>query len=158
MRALLSYWSEYFTPGADAPLSGHSTGQIAQHLYDLLDARLGCDYVGEQPAGGVDADLFVGHFWAFLDFCDLNHFDRRVAVYPVANPVWTRELLLRLAAELGRTDAVVGHPAPLLRPPRHDDDGRRRPRRRQQLDAEHVPGRGAAQDPPRQLRPRHRAP
>ena len=100
MRALLSYWSDYFTPGADAPLSGHSTGQIAQHLYDLLDARLGCDYVGEQPVGGVDADLFVGHFWAFLDFCDLNRFDRRVAVYPVANPVWTRELLLRLAAEL----------------------------------------------------------
>jgi glycosyltransferase involved in cell wall biosynthesis len=104
MPAVLSYFEEYFTPEADAPLSGHSTGQIAGHLFSLLERRMGCRYVPQQPQSGLRADLFVGHFWSFLDYCRLNEFRHRIAMYPVANPVWTTELLLDLA---GRFDVPM---------------------------------------------------
>lgn len=100
MTAVLSYWEDYFTPDGDAPLSGHSTGQIAAHLHALLERRTGCRYVPQRPVAGLRAELFVGHFWSFLDYCRANDFDRRIVVYPVADPTWTRALLAGLAREL----------------------------------------------------------
>src|SRR5450432_894638 len=46
--SVLSYFEEYFTPDGDAPLSGHSTGQIARHIHSLLDRRGTCQYVPQQ--------------------------------------------------------------------------------------------------------------
>jgi hypothetical protein len=66
--SVLSYFEEYFTPDCDAPLSGHSTGQIARHIHLLLDRRGTCQYVPRQRVGGLRADVFVGHFWSFLDY------------------------------------------------------------------------------------------
>ncbi|MEA3097266.1 hypothetical protein [Caballeronia mineralivorans] len=59
--SVLSYFEEYFTPDCDVPLSGHSTGQIARHIHSLLDRRGTCQYVAQQPVGGLRADVFVGH-------------------------------------------------------------------------------------------------
>lgn len=101
MRSVLSYFSSYFQPDATAPLSNYSTGQIAAHLHATLAQRGDVVYVGEDPVSGLDADLFVGHFWAFREFCRLNRFARKVVVYPVADPVWTRRILTPLAAEFG---------------------------------------------------------
>ena len=76
--SVLSYFEEYFTPDGDASLSGHSTGQIARHIHSLLDRRGTCQYVSQQPVGGLRADVFVGHFWSFLDYCRHNTFERGV--------------------------------------------------------------------------------
>jgi glycosyltransferase involved in cell wall biosynthesis len=67
----------------------------------VLERRTGCTYVPQQPVGGLRAELFVGHFWSFLDYCQANDFERRVAVYPVADPTWTRATLGAAARELG---------------------------------------------------------
>lgn len=101
MRSVLSYFDDYFSPGRDAPYSAHSTGQIARHLYELLGRRGECRYVGEHPVDGLDSDLLVGHFWSFAEFRRRNHFTRAIAVYPVADPAWTRARLERHAVELG---------------------------------------------------------
>lgn len=98
---MLSYFSSYFQPDTAAPLSHYSTGQIAAHLYATLAQRGDVTYVGEVPVAGVDADLFVGHFWAFAEYCRLNRFARKVVVYPVADPTWTRQILTPLAEEFG---------------------------------------------------------
>lgn len=100
-RSVLSYFEDYFTPDGDAPLSGHSTGQIAAHLYASMDERWGCRHVPQEPIDGLEADVFVGHFWSFLDYCRRNDFRRRVAVYPIADPLWTREVLQTRADEFG---------------------------------------------------------
>ena len=99
--SVLSYFEEYFTPDADAPLSGHSTGQIARHIHSLLDRRGTCQYVPQQPVGGLRADVFVGHFWSFLDYCRHNTFERAIAVYPIADSLWTTALLKERAATFG---------------------------------------------------------
>lgn len=99
LRSVLSYFSSYFSPGTAAPLSNRSTGQIAAHLHETLARRGRVIYVGENPVGGLDADLFVGHFWAFAEFCRLNRFARKVVVYPVADPAWTRHMLTPLAEQ-----------------------------------------------------------
>jgi hypothetical protein len=46
--SVLSHFEEHFTPDGDAPLSGHSTGQIARHIHSLLDRRGMCQYVPQQ--------------------------------------------------------------------------------------------------------------
>lgn len=99
MRSVLSYFSSYFQPDAVTPLSHYSTGQIASHLYAALARRGEVTYVGEDPVAGVDADLFVGHFWSFAEYCRLNRFTRKIVVYPVADPLWTRRVLTPLAEE-----------------------------------------------------------
>lgn len=101
MRSVLSYFWSYFRPDAPAPLESHSTGQIARHLYRALAARGEVEYVGEEPRDGLRADLFVGHFWSFAELCRRNDFRRRVVVYPVADPAWTRSVLAPLAEEFG---------------------------------------------------------
>jgi hypothetical protein len=78
--SVLSYFEEYFTPHSDALLSGHSTWQIARHIQSLLDRRGTCQYVPQQPVGGLCADVFVGHFWSFLDYCRHNTFERAIAI------------------------------------------------------------------------------
>jgi hypothetical protein len=100
LSSVLSSFEEYFTPDREARLASTSTGQIARRLFQLLGRRGDVRYVGENPMGGLEADLFVGHFWSFADFCRQNAFGRTIAFYPVANPVWTRDMLARLADQL----------------------------------------------------------
>jgi glycosyltransferase involved in cell wall biosynthesis len=99
MRSVLSYFSDYFQPDSIARLSNHSTGQIAAHLYAALGEYGQVSYYGEDPVNGLTADLFVGHFWSFAEYCRRNSFTRKVVVYPVADPSWTWERLQPLAEE-----------------------------------------------------------
>lgn len=95
---MLSYFRSYFDPAGRAPFANHSTGLIARHLYELLAAFGPVDYFGskERPVG-LDAELFIGHFWAFAELCDRNDFRTKVAFYSVSDPVETRRQLSALA-------------------------------------------------------------
>jgi glycosyltransferase involved in cell wall biosynthesis len=97
-RSVLSYFRSYFDPGNRARFANHSTGLIARHLYELLSQHGPVDYYGsrERPEG-IEADLFVGHFWAFAELCERNNFKTKIAFYSVSDPVETRRLLAPLA-------------------------------------------------------------
>ena len=97
--SVLSYWRDYFDPGQQARLANHSTGLIAARLHRLLSGLGPVSYFdfGDEPAG-LEADLFVGHFWAFASMCERNRFRRRIAVYVLSDPSAAREML-RNAAE-----------------------------------------------------------
>src|SRR6202162_6310038 len=64
--SVLSYFEEYFTPDGDAPLSGHSTGQIARHIHSLLDRRGTWPYRSQQTGGWLPPGVSVGSFWSVL--------------------------------------------------------------------------------------------
>jgi glycosyltransferase involved in cell wall biosynthesis len=100
--SVLSYWREYFQPQTRAPLANHSTGLIAARLYRLLSALGSVTYYdnAERPRG-LRADLFVGHFWSFAKMCDLNRFERSVAVYTLSDPLAARAQLQEVAARRG---------------------------------------------------------
>ncbi len=102
MLSILSYFRSYFDPDADAPFANHSAGQIARHLHRALSRRGDVQYFGskERPRG-LHADLFLGHFWSFGEFCARNSFDARVVFYSVSDPVRRRRLLESLAREFG---------------------------------------------------------
>jgi glycosyltransferase involved in cell wall biosynthesis len=95
---VLSYFRSYFDPEAHARFANHSTGLIARHLYDLLSPLGPVAYFGskERPEG-LEADLFIGHFWAFAELCERNDFATKIAFYSVSDPVETRRLLAPLA-------------------------------------------------------------
>ena len=97
-RSVLSYFRSYFDPGRRARFANHSTGLIARRLYALLLERGPVEYFGskERPEG-LDADLFIGHFWAFAELCERNRFATKVAFYSVSDPVETRRMLSMLA-------------------------------------------------------------
>lgn len=102
MRCVLSYFKDYFSPSAAAPLANHSAGQIARHLYETLTRFGAVSYFDaqERPTG-LTADLFVGHFWTFADTCRRNSFKTKIAFYSVSDPDCTRRLLYALADEFG---------------------------------------------------------
>lgn len=102
MLSILSYFRSYFDPAGDAPFGNHSAGQIARHLHQSLARRGDVQYFGskERPRG-LHADLFLGHFWSFGEFCTRNSFDARVVFYSVSDPVRRRRLLESLAGEFG---------------------------------------------------------
>ena len=95
---MLSYFRSYFDPDRRARFANHSTGLIARHLYELLSQHGPVDYFGskERPQG-LEADLFIGHFWAFAELCERNNFATKIAFYSVSDPVETRRLLAPLA-------------------------------------------------------------
>jgi glycosyltransferase involved in cell wall biosynthesis len=95
---VLSYFRSYFDPDGRARFANHSTGLIARHLYELLSQHGPVDYFGskERPEG-LEADLFIGHFWAFAELCERNNFTTKIAFYSVSDPVETRRLLAPLA-------------------------------------------------------------
>ena len=97
-RSVLSYFRSYFDPDGRARFANHSTGLIARHLYELLSQHGPVDYFGskERPEG-IEADLFIGHFWAFAELCERNNFTTKIAFYSVSDPVETRRLLAPLA-------------------------------------------------------------
>src|ERR1700685_1957378 len=98
MHSVLCYFDSYFKPGIAAPLANHSAGQIASHLYDIL-SRLGpVTYLDaeDRPAHPA-ADLFVGHFWNYLEISKRNRFKKKIAFYAVSDPDRRRQLLLSLA-------------------------------------------------------------
>jgi glycosyltransferase involved in cell wall biosynthesis len=99
---LLSYWRDYFRPEGDPLLPNHSTGLIAARLHQLMQQRGPVRYVdnADYPRG-VAADLLVGHFWAFEQTCRENHFDRKVVVYVLSDPVRARALLAEEAERHG---------------------------------------------------------
>jgi glycosyltransferase involved in cell wall biosynthesis len=101
-RSVLSYFRSYFEPGARARFSNHSTGLIARRLYELLERVGTVAYFGskERPRG-LDADLFVGHFWAFAELCAHNSFGTTAAFYSVSDPDETRRMLTPLAHRFG---------------------------------------------------------
>ena len=96
--SVLSYFRSYFDPGRRARFANHSTGLIARHLYELLSQHGPVEYFGskERPEG-LEADLFIGHFWAFAELCERNNFTTKIAFYSVSDPVETRRLLAPLA-------------------------------------------------------------
>jgi glycosyltransferase involved in cell wall biosynthesis len=98
--SVLSYWRDYFDPHRSASGANHSTGLIAAALHRLLSSAGPVTYYdnAEVPRG-VQADLFVGHFWSFADMCEANHFRRRVAVYVLSDPTRARDLLTTAAAD-----------------------------------------------------------
>ena len=105
MRCVLSYFKSYFDPLSKAPLQNHSAGQIAQHLYSALNELCEVRYFGaEDEPSGVEADLFIGHFWSFVEMCERNSFDLKIAFYSVSDPEATRQLMETLA---GRYDVPV---------------------------------------------------
>ena len=94
----MSYFRDYFDPDDTARYRHHSAGWIARHLYSVLNEYGPVDYIDSQDCPrGLNADLMVGHFWAFADQCIANHFKHQVAVYSIANPDWTRTHLTHLA-------------------------------------------------------------
>jgi glycosyltransferase involved in cell wall biosynthesis len=101
-RSVLSYFRSYFDPARRARFANHSTGLIARHLYDLLAQFASVEYFGskERPEG-LEADLFIGHFWAFAELCERNRFATKVAFYSVSDPDETRRLLAPLAQRFG---------------------------------------------------------
>src|SRR4029450_8836964 len=96
--SVLSYFRSYFDPGVRARFANHSTGLVARHLYDLLTQSGPVTYFGskERPEG-IEADLFIGHFWAFAELCERNDFTTKIAFYSISDPVETRHLLAPLA-------------------------------------------------------------
>lgn len=101
MRCVLSYFKDYFSPTAPAPLANHSAGQIARHLHKALTQFGAVSYYDaqeERPAR-LFADVFIGHFWTFADICRQNSFKTKIAFYSVSDPERTRSLLFALAAE-----------------------------------------------------------
>ena len=97
-HSVLSYWRDYFSPDHPAPLAEHSTGLIASRLYRLMDARGPVRYVdnAERPRG-IEAELFVGHFWSFEEMCQANEFQKKVAVYVLSDPSVARDQLTQAA-------------------------------------------------------------
>jgi len=97
-RSVLSYFRSYFEPGGRARFANHSTGLIARQLYELLLKNGSVAYFGskERPEG-LEADLFIGHFWAFRELCERNQFATKMVFYSVSDPVETRQLLSGLA-------------------------------------------------------------
>ena len=102
VRSVLSYFRSYFDPHARAPFANHSTGLIARRLHGLLAPLGPVDYYGskERPIG-VEADVFIGHFWAFAELCDQNTFDAQLAFYSVSDPIATRRFLATAAERFG---------------------------------------------------------
>ncbi len=98
----LSYWSDYFSPEGRATRPGFSTGWIAERLYGILSERGTVDYwdYAQRPIG-ANADVFVGHFWAFAELCRQNNFCRPVAVYVLSDPVRAATLLHEAATRYG---------------------------------------------------------
>jgi glycosyltransferase involved in cell wall biosynthesis len=99
---VLSYFRSYFEPGGRARYANHSTGLIASRLYSLLEELGPVDYYGskERPTG-LDADIFVGHFWAFAELSEQNSFATTAAFYSVSDPAETRRLLESVAERFG---------------------------------------------------------
>jgi glycosyltransferase involved in cell wall biosynthesis len=99
---VLSYFRSYFEPGRRARFANHSTGLIARRLHGLLSELGTVEYFGskERPAG-LEADLFVGHFWAFAELCEQNSFATTAAFYSVSDPAETRRMLSVAAARFG---------------------------------------------------------
>jgi glycosyltransferase involved in cell wall biosynthesis len=96
---VLSYWRDYFSPDHQAPFADHSTGLIASHLYQLMGALGPVRYFDntERPSG-MNAKLYVGHFWSFESMCRANEFDKKVAVYVLSDPSGARVQLAEAAA------------------------------------------------------------
>jgi Glycosyl transferases group 1 len=102
MKCVLSYFRSYFDPDGAAPYANHSTGQIARHLYHILQEYGPVQYFGSKDRPeGLSADLFIGHFWAFRELCGLNSFKTKIVFYSVSDPTRTRNLLNDLAKEFG---------------------------------------------------------
>jgi glycosyltransferase involved in cell wall biosynthesis len=102
MHSVLSYFRNYFDPQGAAPLANHSAGQIARHLHETLGRYGTVDYLdyAEAPRG-MQADLFVGHFWAFDGAWRQNVFRKKVAFYTASDPEARRAFLKPLAQEFG---------------------------------------------------------
>jgi glycosyltransferase involved in cell wall biosynthesis len=97
-HSVLSYFRSYFEPTRRARFANHSTGLIARHLYQLLEELGTVEYLGSKARpSGLDADVFVGHFWAFAELCEHNSFATTAAFYSVSDPVETRRMLASLA-------------------------------------------------------------
>jgi glycosyltransferase involved in cell wall biosynthesis len=102
MHSVLCYFDSYFKPGDAAPLRNHSAGQIASHLYEILSELGPVTYLdAEARPAGLDADLFVGHFWNYLEISKRNRFKKKIAVYAVSDPNRRRHLLCSLAQRFG---------------------------------------------------------
>lgn len=101
LRCVLSYFKEYFDPCGNAPCASHSAGQIASQLYETL-GQIGevSYYDSGDPPRGLTADLYVGHFWNFADFCGGNRFRRKIAFYAASDPDRMCSTLEALAAQL----------------------------------------------------------
>jgi glycosyltransferase involved in cell wall biosynthesis len=98
MRSVLAYFDSYFKPGAAAPFANHSAGLIAKHLYNILSDFGPVTYFdAEERPTGVDADLFIGHFWNYLEVSKRNPFRKKIAFYAVSDPDRRRALLYSLA-------------------------------------------------------------
>ncbi|MFN0089844.1 MAG: glycosyltransferase [Acidimicrobiales bacterium] len=100
--SVLSYWRDWFDPGGRAWGENHSTGLIAANLHRLLARRGPVSYLdhAERPRG-LEADLFVGHFWAFAPMVRANRFRRSAAVYVLSDPTTARRELAEAAAAAG---------------------------------------------------------
>jgi hypothetical protein len=63
-----------------------------------MDARGPVRYFdnAEHPRG-IQADLFVGHFWSFEEMCRANEFTKKVAVYVLSDPSVARDQLAEAA-------------------------------------------------------------
>jgi glycosyltransferase involved in cell wall biosynthesis len=102
ITSLLSYWRDYFRPGVEPRFPNHSTGWIAERLHGLLKSRGSVLYVdrADKPSG-IEADVFIGHFWAFASTCLQNDVGRKIAVYVLSDPVRARNTLMEQALRYG---------------------------------------------------------
>lgn len=102
MHSVLAYFDAYFQPGVTAPLENHSAGQIARHLHQILQECGRVTYLdAAQRPEGIEADLFIGHFWNYLPVSRTNHFRKKIAFYAVSDPERRRALLYSLAERFG---------------------------------------------------------
>jgi glycosyltransferase involved in cell wall biosynthesis len=102
MHSVLAYFDSYFKPGIRARLANHSAGQIARHLYDILSGFGPVTYLdAEERPTGLSADLFIGHFWNYLEISKRNQFKNKIAFYAVSDPERRRHLLYSLAERFG---------------------------------------------------------
>lgn len=102
MHSVLAYFDSYFKPDSAAPLANHSAGQIARHLYNTLRECGPVTYLdAEARPNGLAADLYIGHFWNYLEISKRNRFAKKIAFYAVSDPDRRRRLLLSLADRFG---------------------------------------------------------
>lgn len=114
MNCVLSYFTSYSDPnGTSDPFSNHSAGRLARGLYDGLRRFGEVRYFhGESPPDGLSADLYVGHFWSFAEFCRRNSFRRKVAFYSVSDPDKTLNLMQTLGTRFDVPVPTWDHPPP----------------------------------------------
>lgn len=114
MNSVLSYFTRFSDPdGAALPAPSPGAGLLATRLLEALGRYGPARFCrGEEESHGLEADLYVGHFWSFARMCRRNSFRYKVAFYTAAHPVATLAHLRALAQRFEVPLPAWDHPPP----------------------------------------------